>query len=72
MFCRAYRQQTMSLDLVHAARLRYTSPCAMALNVSTLDSGLAGLVVTIYTPALRQFFDFTDVDTGQWATVIVA
>jgi hypothetical protein len=43
MFRAAQRQQTMSLDLADAARLRYTRLPQMALNVSTLDSRLATL-----------------------------
>ena len=33
---------------------------------------IAGLVFTIYTPALRHFFDFTEVHLGDWIIVITA
>ncbi len=33
---------------------------------------VAGFLFTIYTPALREFFDFTEVHTGDWAIVLSA
>uniref|UniRef100_UPI002ADDD4D5 hypothetical protein n=1 Tax=Tepidiforma sp. TaxID=2682230 RepID=UPI002ADDD4D5 len=33
---------------------------------------VAGFLVTIYTPRLRQFFDFTEVHTGDWVIVLTA
>ncbi|MFS8087055.1 MAG: cation transporting ATPase C-terminal domain-containing protein, partial [Acidobacteriota bacterium] len=33
---------------------------------------VAGFLLTIYTPALRRFFDFTEVQTGDWVIVISA
>jgi len=33
---------------------------------------VAGFLVTIYTPRLRAFFDFTEVHTGDWVIVLTA
>ncbi|MEO9255052.1 MAG: HAD-IC family P-type ATPase [Tepidiformaceae bacterium] len=33
---------------------------------------IGGLFLTVYTPWLRRFFDFTEVKTGDWIIVIVA
>ena len=33
---------------------------------------LAALFMTVYTPALRRFFDFTEVPLGDWIIVVVA
>ncbi len=33
---------------------------------------VAGFLVTIYTPRLREFFDFTEVHTGDWVIVLTA
>lgn len=33
---------------------------------------VAGFLFTIYTPALREFFDFTEVHTGDWVIVLSA
>lgn len=33
---------------------------------------VAGFLFTIYTPALREFFDFTEVHTGDWVIVLTA
>ncbi|MBA4181669.1 MAG: hypothetical protein C0506_13855 [Anaerolinea sp.] len=33
---------------------------------------VAGFLLTIYTPALRRFFDFTEVHTGDWVIVLTA
>lgn len=33
---------------------------------------VAGFLATIYTPALRSFFDFTEVHTGDWVIVLSA
>ncbi len=33
---------------------------------------VAGFLLTVYTPALRSFFDFTEVKTGDWVIVITA
>lgn len=33
---------------------------------------VAGFLFTIYTPELREFFDFTEVHTGDWAIVLTA
>ena len=42
--------------------------------LSTLLGALlvAGFLLTVYTPALRRFFDFTEVHTGDWVIVISA
>ena len=33
---------------------------------------VAGFLFTIYTPSLREFFDFTEVHTGDWVIVLTA
>jgi cation-transporting ATPase E len=33
---------------------------------------IGGLLLTVYTPWMRRFFDFTEVKTGDWIIVIVA
>ena len=33
---------------------------------------VAGFLLTIYTPSLRSFFDFTEVKTGDWVIVLTA
>ena len=42
--------------------------------LSTLLGALlvAGFLLTVYTPALRRFFDFTEVQTGDWVIVLSA
>lgn len=42
--------------------------------MTTLLGGLlvAGFLLTVYTPALRRFFDFTEVHTGDWVIVSFA
>jgi cation-transporting ATPase E len=42
--------------------------------LTTILAGLliGGLLLTIYTPWLRHFFDFTEVHTGDWIIVITA
>jgi hypothetical protein len=33
---------------------------------------VAGFLATLYTPSLREFFDFTEVQTGDWVIVLSA
>ena len=33
---------------------------------------LGGFVLTLYTPALRSFFDFSPLSAAEWAIVIIA